>query len=209
MALVAINAVVDVAAHILMVRISSRLGMAIRALEDGVVTRTGVAGCTNPCRVTVVSVEPSMVEGCARPPGNNLMAGLAGGRESRSNVIRVVCGLVYSFVARVTISWKRGVVVVHMAVGTLDGCMRAHQREGCVVVVERSRLPRGRAVANVALLRESARDVIGIGCRLIVLHVAAHARRAGQVIVPVLVAIAAHQLHVPAREGEAALGMVE
>ena len=191
MALVAINAVVDVATHVLMFRIGIRLGMAIRTLENGVVTRTGVAGCTNPCRVAVVSVEPSMVERCARPPGNNLMAGLAGGRESRSNVIRVVCGLVYSFVARVTISWKRGVVVVHMAVGTLDGCMRAHQREGCVVVVERSRLPRGRAVANVALLREVSRHVIGVRGVLVVLQVATHAGRAGQVVVSVLVAIAA------------------
>ena len=169
MALVAINAVVDVAAHILMVRISSRLGMAIRALEDGVVTRTGVAGCTNPCRVTVVSVEPSMVEGCARPPGNDLVAGLAGGRKSRCNVVRIVCGLVLGFVARVAVGWKRGVVVVHMATRARDACVRAHQRERGVVVVERGRLPRGSTVANIALLRESSRNVVWVCCALIVL----------------------------------------
>lgn len=207
--LIAINAVVDVAVHALMFLVGRRLGMTIRALEDCVVAGIGVAGCTDPSRATVVGVEPGMVEGCACPSGDHLVAGLARRWESSRYVVRIVRGLVLGFVARVAIGWQRGVVVVHMAVRARDFGVRAHQRENCVVVVERGRLPRGSAVAHIALLRESSGNVIRIGSALIVGHVATDTRRTGQVVVSVLVAIGALQLQVPAGQSEAALGMIE
>jgi len=208
-ALVAIDAVVDIAGHVLVIGISGRLRMAIRALKDGVVTWIGVASCADAIGVTVACVEPSVVESCARPAGNNLMAGLARGWESRCNVVGIVRGQIDGFMTRVTIGWKRGVVVVHVAVSALDGCVRAHQREGCVVVVKRGRLPRSSAVANIALLREVSRHVIGVRCVLVVLQVATHAGRAGQVVVAVLVAVRALELQVPAGQRKAALGVIE
>ena len=110
--------------------------MAIRALEDRIVSGIRVAGCADSTRVAVVRVEPGMVERCARPPGNNLMTRLAGGRESSRDVVGIVCGLILSLVTRVTIRWKRSVIVVHMATRARDAGMRTHQREGCVVMVE-------------------------------------------------------------------------
>jgi len=208
-ALVAINAVVDVAAHALMVRIGGSLRVAIRALEDCVVTWIGVAGCTNPRRATMVGIEPGMVERRACPPGNHLMAGLACGWESSRYVVRIVRGLVLGFVTRIAIAWNRGVVVVHMAARARNASVRAHQWESCVVVVERGRLPRGRAVANVALQRKSAGDVIRIGRGLVVRQMAADTRGCRQIVVSALVAISALQLQVPARQREAALGMIE
>lgn len=209
MTLVAINAVVDVAAHALMVLIRGRLSVAIRALEDYVVTGIGVARRTHSIRTPVVGGEPGVVEGCACPPGYHLMTGLAGGWESSRNVVRVVGRLVLSLVTRIAIAGNCGVVVVHVAACARDFRVRAHQGESCVVVVKRGRLPGGRAVAHIALLRKPARDVIGIGGGLIVRQVAADTRRRREIVVSVLVAIRALQLQVPTRQGEAALGMIE
>jgi hypothetical protein len=140
--LVAINAVVNVAAHALMVLIGGSLGMAIRALENCVVAWARVARGADPGRATVVGVEPGVVERCARPPRNNLVAGLAGGRESGRYVVRIVRALILGFVARIAIGWNRSVVVVHVATGAWNFRVRTHQRERCVVVIERGRLPR-------------------------------------------------------------------
>ena len=166
--LVAINAVVHVAAHALMVLIGGRLRVAVRALEDSVVAGAGVARRTGSIRTAVVGGEPGVVEGCACPPRHHLVAGLARGRESGRYVVGIVRCLVLGFVTRVAVGWDRSVVVVHMATGTRDAGVRAYQRENCVVVVERGRLPRGCAVANIALLRKPCGDVIRIGCTRVV-----------------------------------------
>jgi len=123
--LVAINAVVDVAAYTLMVLIGGSLGVAVRALEDSVVAGIGVARCTDPICPTVLGVEPGMVEDRACPPGNHLVAGLAGGWESCRYVVRIVRGLVLGFVTRVAIARNRGVVVIHMATRARDAGVRA------------------------------------------------------------------------------------
>lgn len=191
MTLVAINAVIDVAVHTLVVPIGGSLGMAVRALENNVITGIGVARCTDSIRPTVPGVEPGMVEDRACPPGNHLVAGLAGGWESCRYVVRIVRGLVLGFVTRIAIAGNRGVVVVHMAVRTLDFRVRTDQGEGCVVVVERGRLPRRRAVANIALLRKSSGHVIGIGCARIVIQMATNTCCSRQIVIVVFVAIGA------------------
>ena len=142
MTLVAINAVVDVAADVLMIRIGGSFSVAVRALEDSVVAGIGVARRTDSIRPTVPDIEPGVVEGRACPPGHHLVAGLAGGWESSRYVVRIVRCLVLGFVTRVAIARNRGVVVVHVAVCALDLHVRTHQRECRVVVVERGRLPR-------------------------------------------------------------------
>ena len=86
-----------------------------------------------------------------------------------------------------------------MATRARDAGVRAHQRERRVVVVERGGLPRGSAVANIALLRKSSRDVIRIGCALVVIQMATDTRGRRQVVVSVLVAIGALKLQVPTR----------
>ncbi len=55
--------------------------MAIRALEDGVITRIRVARRADPVRVPVVHREPCVVESCAKPTGRSV-AGRAGSRET-------------------------------------------------------------------------------------------------------------------------------
>lgn len=189
--LITIDTVVDVSVHTLMVAIGGRLGVAVRALEDGIVAGIGVAGCADTIGPTMARVEPSMVEGCTRPPGHYLMAGLTRGGESGRHVVRIVRAEILGFVARIAVTGNRGVVVVHMAVGARNLEVRAHQREACVVVIERSRLPRGGAVAHLALLRESSGDVIRIRGAVVILQVAADTRRSGQVVVVVLVTIGA------------------
>ena len=104
--LVAINAVVDITAHALMVLIGGRLGVAIRALEDCVVAWIGVARRTDSVRAPVVGAEPGVVERRACPPGHHLMAGLAGGWEPCRYVVGIVRCLVLGFVTRVAIAWN-------------------------------------------------------------------------------------------------------
>ena len=96
-----------------------------------------------------------------------------------------------------------------MAARTYDFDVRPGQRKTRVVMVERCRLPRRRAVANVALLRESARHVIRIRRALVVLHVATNAGCVGQTVVAIDVAIAALHFQVKSRQGKATLGMIE
>ena len=87
--------------------------------------------------------------------------------------------------------------------------MRSNQRKLCVVVVKRGWLPRRGAVANIALLRKSSRNVIRIRSVPIVLQVAADTCCARQVVDSVLVAITALQLRVRTGQRKSALGVVE
>ena len=191
MTLVAINAVVDVAADVLMIRIGGSFSVAVRTLEDCVVAGIGVARRTDSIRPTVPGIEPGVVEGRACPPGYHLVAGLAGGWESCGYMVRIIRGLVLGFVTRIAIAGNRGVVVVHMAACARDAGVRAHQRESRVVVVERGRLPRGRAMADIALLRKSPSHVIGIRCARIVFQMATNTCCSRQIVIVVFVAIGA------------------
>ena len=91
MALVAVDAVVDVSVHSLMPLIGRGLRMAVRALKDRIVARIGVAGCADSICAAVMRIEPGVVEGGTRPAGNYLVARLTGRGEPGSDVIGVVC----------------------------------------------------------------------------------------------------------------------
>lgn len=65
------------------------------------------------------------------------MAGLAGGRESRRDVIWICCGGENRFVARVAIGGGSRIASADMAVATGNAGVCAGQRERGVVVIER------------------------------------------------------------------------
>ncbi len=113
-ALVAVHAVVHVSVDAPMIAVSVRLGMAIRALEDNVIRRVGVAGRADAIRVAVIHGEPGVIEGCTQPTGG-CVADRTRGRETRRHVIGTVGRLVVGFVTAVTVSRNRRVVVVHVA----------------------------------------------------------------------------------------------
>lgn len=112
---------------------------------------------------------------------------------------------------------RRPVVIVHMAtvaasrqrpgkiVGVAGGArhrhMRAGQRKHGLAVVERGGHPAGCGVACVASCWEAARDMVRIGRRPEVLHVAAVTIRRRSLVLVVDVAQAAFQGGVHAREG--------
>jgi len=93
MALVAIDAVVHIAPHTLMLLIGPGLGMAPRTSEHCVVRRVGVARGTHAICPAMASREPGVVEGRSLPRSSGV-TGLAGRGEARCRVVRVSRGLV-------------------------------------------------------------------------------------------------------------------
>ncbi len=176
-ALIAIDAVVDVPRNVVVLEIVGVIAaMASRALEDGVVVRIRMARGAHVIGVAVAGRELrvlSVIE-CGPRPRCRVVAGLAGRREElrlrRVPWIRRV--VVVRLVAPNAGRRQRGVVVVHMAVAALprrDG-VRPSQWECCVVVVERRIGPDDRVVADLARRRESCRCVRRvIGARVILL----------------------------------------
>ena len=82
MALVAVDAVVDVPTNVGMTEIRCIIvAMATSALEHRVVARIRMAGCANTIRVAVVRREVRVIERCSRPGGGG-MARVAGRREA-------------------------------------------------------------------------------------------------------------------------------
>ena len=142
------------------------------------------------------------------------MAGLARCREPRRDVVHwrgrvVVVVLVTRHAGRA----GQVVIIVDMTVGALPRRrrVRAGERESGAVVVEGCIQPGGRVVALVAGLREIRRNVIRVGRSLEVFQVAGNARRAGQVVIIVDVAIGALPRWncVHAGEGESGRVVVE
>jgi len=209
MTLVTIHAVVNVPAHALMLLICVAFRVAIRALKHRVVTWVGVARCTDTRSTAMVDVIPRMVKHRARPPGHHLVARLASRGKTRHDVIGIIRTLIFHPVTRIAIGGNGSVVVIDVAAGTHDLDVCPNQRKDRVVVVERCRLPRRCAVANLALLRKTAGYVIRIRRTLVILHVAADAGRVGQTIVAIDVAIATLHLQMKSRQRKAAFGMVE
>lgn len=64
----------------------------------------------------MVGWEPGVVEGRARPCRRGV-AGLAGGRESGSRVVRIRSGLIVALVTGEAVGRDRCVVIVHVATG--------------------------------------------------------------------------------------------
>jgi hypothetical protein len=63
--LVAVHTVVYIAADAPMIAIGVRLGVAIRALEDGIGRRFGVTCRTHAICIAVIHREPCVIESCA------------------------------------------------------------------------------------------------------------------------------------------------
>jgi len=122
MALVAVHAVVYIAADVPMIAIGVGLGVAVRALEDGVVRRIGVTRRTYAICIAVIHREPRVIESRAQPTSGGVTGGTSG-RESSRHVIRIVRRLVVRLVAAETVGGNRSVVVVHMTAGACNRCV--------------------------------------------------------------------------------------
>jgi len=186
MALVTIDAVVDVAFHASVLSVRGGFRVAVGALEHGVVIRIRMASCANAVGIAMVDWESRVlrvIESRTRP-GGSVMARRAGGREE----LRLRC-----------VAWIGGVVVVGlMAADTsrgqrrvvgVDMAVRAHTRrhnvrtgkgKSCVVVIEGGVCPDSGVVAEFARSRESSRSVCGIVGAGVVLLVARVAQGAVQ-----------------------------
>ena len=136
MTLIAICAVVYVPADSMVLLVGLCLGMAAGAGKDGKIIRVGMAGRAYPVRAAVVGGEVRMIERRSLP-GARVMARLTSRREAGRRVVRIRGLLIIRLMAPIASSWQGGVVVVHVTVGTRSLGVRASQREGGVVVIER------------------------------------------------------------------------
>ncbi len=204
MALVTVDAVVDVARHVLVAEVSGIIpAMAAGALEYGVVIRVDVAGCTNVIGIAVTGWKWRVLRVIERRirPRARIVAVLTGsGEELRlRGVARVCAGVVIRLMTADAGGRQSRVVVVYVAVCAFARRhhVRSGQRERGVVVVERRIRPRHRVMAHGACCREAGRGVRGIIGRGVILLVARVAKGAIQRVVVVDVAIRA----LPRRHG--------
>lgn len=191
-----------------MVGIGLRLGVAIRALEYGIVGRVGMARRADTVGPAVVCREPSVVEGRSLPR-SSVVARLASGRKIGCRVVRVGCGLIVRLVTRIAVCRNGRVVVVHVATGTGHGRVLARERERGVVVIEGRGLPCGRVMANLALLREARLDVVRVRGGIEIGQVARDTCRAGQVVVSVDVTLSTLQWEVRSGQREPGRSVIE
>jgi len=161
-ALVAIHTVVHISVDVLVVEIVRVITpMAAGALENRVVIRIRVAGCTNSIRVAMVDRKLRVLRVIERgvQPVGGAMAVLARGREElglcgMSRIRRVV---VVGLVAADARRWQRSVVAVDVAVDARPrwNGMRSGQRERRFVVIEGRVRPLDRVMAELARRREA------------------------------------------------------
>lgn len=120
MTLIAVNAVIHISWIALVRRISLRLGVAIRALEDRIVVRIRMADRANSVGgvASMAHGEPRVVERCSRPC-RRVVASRTGGCENswRGAMNRVRGRVVIRFVAAVAVGGQRGVVVIYVTAG--------------------------------------------------------------------------------------------
>lgn len=206
MALVAIGAVIDVIAYALMLLIRFRFGVAVRAGEDAVVVRIGVAVIAR-LGIAVVAREPVVVE-MGILPAAGVVAGLAGCGEPSRLVIRVVGVVVVLFVTRIAIGRQILVVIVHMAIAALHLEMRARERKRRVVVIKIGVPVRSR-MTQVASGREACGFMIWVLGAVKIVQVTRHAVRVVQLVVAVYVALRALQGLVGPGQRPTGGGMVE
>ena len=218
MALIAVDAVVDVARDGLMVEVVGVIAaVASGALEDRIVVGVCVARQAHAARVAMVDGELrvlGVVEGRVRP-GSCVVTILATrGEELRlRSVPRIARLVVIRLVASDTCGRQRCVVVIHMTLAALSGRygVRAGQRKRRVGVIERGVGPHSRVVTDLARCREPSRRMCGIIRRSVFLLMARVAERAVQRVVAVDVTVAAdsRRHHVRTRQLESGAGMVE
>ena len=153
-----------------------------------------MAGRANARRVAMIHREPCVIE-CGACPGGRRVAGLAGGREARRDVVRICRPRIIHPVAGVAVGGRPGENVVDVATVAGHRDMRAGQGEWRIVMVEGRSRPACRVVADGAVRGESRRHVAGVIGVVEIRLVATEAGRigAGQVVVIVDVALLAGQ----------------
>ena len=211
MALVTVHAVVHIPTHIGVTKVVGiPASVTIRALEHGVVTRGGVAGCANAIRISVIHREVGVIESRARPCSGG-MAGVASGRETGGLVIWIGRVVVVRLVATHAGRRQCRVIVVHVAVRTGHGGMRPGQRECGRIVIESRAGPVCGAMAHVARSREADLRVHRVIRVVVVGLVTGNTRGigAGQGVVAIHVALGALQGSVRAGQRKSGGRMVE
>ena len=196
MALITINAVVDVILYTLMIRVRLALRVAIGAGKHRVVVRVGMAGGADAIGSAVIRGEPCVIKDRAQPR-SRVVARLARGREARRLMVGVGRAVVVRLMAAVASRRQSRVVVVHVALRTWDRDVEARQWEGGQIVVERRLQPGRRVVAHLTGVGESDRSMRRIVGAVVVRHVAGRACWVAQVIVPIHVTLRARscQMH--------------
>ena len=129
--------------------------------------------------------------------------------ESPGHVIWICRALVVFPVAADAGSVRQVVVAIDMAIAALEFQMPPRQGKATLGMIKRSGLPGGSAVAHRAVRRKTRRRMVRVCRFLVILHVAAHARSAGQVVIAVGVAVRALQLGVRSGEGETYSSVIE
>jgi hypothetical protein len=143
------------------------MGMTSQTAEHSIVGRI---------RVTVVAGGPfSRVGACVNreamrepraTPGRGRVARLAGGWECCGDVIRICDTGEGRRVTGIAKRWRSGELVGHVTVRALDRRMRAGEREPRCAVVKFGAQPLHCGMAQLAILRERRRHVIGTGRRI-------------------------------------------
>lgn len=169
MTLVTVNAVVDVARHLLVLEIVGVVpAVASRALEHRIVIRVRMARGANIVRVTVAGWEWRVLRVVKRRVGpcRRVVASLARCREELRlrRVSRICRVVVIGLVAAKARRGQRCVIVVYVAVGALSRRhqVRTSKGEGRVVVIKGRVRPRRGVVAEFASCRKPSRSVRGI-----------------------------------------------
>jgi hypothetical protein len=142
-----------------------------------------------------------MIEG-SRSPIGSAVAHFTLLREARCNVIRVVRSLEILEMATDARGVGDVVVPIDVALSALHLGVSSGERERGPCVIERRRLPGCCRVAQIALLRDSCGQMVGIRRALIVLQVTRDADCGSQIEITIRVALIALQLRMPTGERE-------
>ena len=130
-------------------------------------------------------------------------------RKSRRHVIGVGDARVITPVAGVTVRRRAGVPAPDMTIGAGRGRMRAGERKRRATMIEACRGPGGRAVTDLALLREAGSLVSGIPGVVVVGEMAGSTGRVQARVPPARVAIRASKLDVCARQRKLGVRVIE
>jgi hypothetical protein len=152
--------------------------------------------------------EPGVIERRTQPRGRR-MTGLARGREPRSHMVRIGGSAVIRLVTRIAVRGRAGELTVDVATRAGHGGVGARQGKAGGVVIESGRRPRRGVVADLTLLRESRRLVIGIIRLVVIAEMARHAGCVRNLEIPAHVATGAGKLHMRAGQRKSCLVMVE
>ena len=143
----------------------------------------------------------SVIEASVAPVGG-VVALLAGLGKVRLHVVGIRVPLEVLQVARDACRVSQVVVVVDVTLSAGRSRMRTGQGESRFAVIELSRLPRSRVVADLASLGKSLLHVIGIVGALEILEMAGNTRCTRQVVIIVDVTLCARSSSVRSRQRE-------